>query len=190
MTPAPGQETAGWTLAAGVSGHLASDATAVIAPGASPDVTDALAVPDGAKPGGAGFCGVAAAASLLGDTWTLLLLRELATGPRRFTELEAGTGISPRVLTDRLRSLTHRGMLTRQMFAEIPPRVEYTLTDMGRAALPVLAALRAYGERWLIPASGETGDETATREGKPAGEEYTLSTGGETHHRARARGHH
>ena len=100
-------------------------------------------------PGGESFCGVAAAAALLGDSWTLLLIRDLANGPRRFKELEASTGISPRVLTDRLRALCDQGMMTRRMFPEIPPRVEYELTEKGRAALPVIDALRAYGETWL-----------------------------------------
>ena len=97
------------------------------------------------------FCGVAAAASLLGDAWTLLLLRDLANGPRRFKELEASTGISPRVLTDRLRALCDQGMMTRRMYPEIPPRVEYELTEKGRDALPVLDVLRSYGEKWLHP---------------------------------------
>ncbi len=97
------------------------------------------------------FCGVAAAAALLGDAWTLLLLRDLANGPRRFKELEASTGISPRVLTDRLRALCDKGMMTRRMYAEIPPRVEYELTAKGRDALPVLDVLRSYGEKWLHP---------------------------------------
>ena len=110
--------------------------------------TDGATCPPGA---GETFCGVAAAAELLGDAWTLLLVRDLANGPRRFTELEASTGISPRVLTDRLRSLCDRGLMTRRMYPEIPPRVEYELTEKGRAALPVLDALRAYGEQWLRP---------------------------------------
>ena len=102
-----------------------------------------------ARPGGEGFCGVAAAAALLGDAWTLLLVRDLAHGPQRFTALQASTGISPRVLTDRLKAMVEQGLLTRQMYPEIPPRVEYDLTDKGRAVLPVLDALRHYGERWL-----------------------------------------
>jgi DNA-binding HxlR family transcriptional regulator len=105
-------------------------------------------------PGGQAFCGVAAAAELLGDAWTLLLVRDLAHGPRRFKELEASTGISPRVLTDRLRALVERGVMTRRMYAEIPPRVEYALTEKGRDALPIIDALRAYGERWLRPPAG------------------------------------
>ena len=101
------------------------------------------------------FCGVAAAAALLGDAWTLLLLRDLAHGPRRFKELETSTGISPRVLTDRLRALVERGMMTRKMYPEIPPRVEYELTEEGHDALPVLDVLRSYGEKWLHPGFGE-----------------------------------
>ena|SRR5687768_5052014 len=97
------------------------------------------------------FCGVYAAAQLLGDAWTLLLVRDLAKGPRRFKELEASTGISPRVLTDRLRSLVAQGIMTRKMFAEIPPRVEYQLTEKGKDILPIIDALRDYGVRWLKP---------------------------------------
>ena len=95
------------------------------------------------------FCGVHAAAELLGDAWTLLLVRDLAHGPRRFKELEASTGISPRVLTDRLRSLVERGIMTRRMYPEIPPRVEYELTEKGKDILPIIDALRDYGVRWL-----------------------------------------
>jgi DNA-binding HxlR family transcriptional regulator len=102
-----------------------------------------------AKPGGDSFCGVAAAVAVLGDAWTLLLVRDLADEPRRFTALQASTGISPRVLTDRLHKMLDEGLVTRHIYAEIPPRVEYTLTPKGRDAVAVVAALRAYGERWL-----------------------------------------
>ena len=81
----------------------------------------------------------------------LLLVRDLADGPGRFTELQASTGISARVLTDRLRFMVAEGLVTRKMFAEIPPRVEYALTVKGRDALPILDALRTYGEKWLRP---------------------------------------
>ncbi len=104
-----------------------------------------------AQPGGETFCGVAAAVALLGDAWTLLIVRDLAGGPRRFGELQASTGISVRVLTDRLRAMTAAGLITRRMYAEIPPRVEYALTDKGRGAVSVVDALRAYGETWLRP---------------------------------------
>ena len=104
-----------------------------------------------AKPGGETFCGVAAAVAVLGDAWTLLLVRDLADEPRRFTALQASTGISPRVLTDRLHKMMDEGLVTRRIYAEIPPRVEYALTQKGHDAVAVVAALRAYGERWLRP---------------------------------------
>ncbi len=108
--------------------------------------------PDGqARPGGASFCGVAAAVALLGDAWTLLIVRDLAAGPRRFGELHVSTGISVRVLTNRLRSMSAAGLITRRVYAEIPPRVEYELTEQGRGAVAVVDALRVYGETWLRP---------------------------------------
>ena len=79
------------------------------------------------------------------------LVRDLADAPRRFTALQASTGISPRVLTDRLRKMMAEGLATRRIYAEIPPRVEYELTPKGHDAVAVITALRAYGEKWLRP---------------------------------------
>ncbi len=107
---------------------------------------------DKAATGDGRACGVARAAALLGDIWTLLLIRDLAVGPRRYTQLQASTGISPRVLADRLKDLVDHGIATRAVFAEIPPRVEYSLTQKGSGAVPVLEALRAYGDTWLMEA--------------------------------------
>jgi DNA-binding HxlR family transcriptional regulator len=82
--------------------------------------------------------------------WTLLLVRDLAEGRSRFCELERSlTGISPRTLSLRLRALELEGIVERQTFPEVPPRVEYALTDKGRALLPIIEAMRAYGSRWL-----------------------------------------
>lgn len=100
-------------------------------------------------------CPVARAAQLLGDRWTLLILRDLASGRRRFGELEASTGMSPRVLSGRLHALEEDGLLQRRHYPEIPPRVEYALTDKGRAALPLIEQLRQFGEAWLSPAPAE-----------------------------------
>ena len=111
--------------------------------------TDQSACEDAARPGGETFCGVAAAVAVLGDAWTLLLVRDLADAPRRFTALQTSTGMSPRVLTDRLRKMMAEGLITRQIYAEIPPRVEYELTPKGCDAVAVIMALRAYGEKWL-----------------------------------------
>lgn len=103
-------------------------------------------------------CPIARAAKLFGDHWTLLILRDLEGGCRRFRALESSTGMSPGVLSGRLRLLEAAGVITRRQYAEIPPRVEYTLTEKGRAALPLIDQLRAYGETWLLeddsPAEG------------------------------------
>lgn len=96
-----------------------------------------------------GTCPIARAARVLGDHWTLLIVRDLAEGCRRFHELQASTGMSPSILSGRLRALEGAGMVTRRQFSEIPPRVEYSLTDMGRAALPIVDQLRRFGEEWL-----------------------------------------
>jgi DNA-binding HxlR family transcriptional regulator len=101
-------------------------------------------------------CPIANAARLLGDRWTLVILRDLADGPVRFTELEENSGgISPRTLADRLRQMESQGLIERESFREIPPRVEYSLTDKGIATLPVIEALRAFGDNWLSPAEQE-----------------------------------
>jgi DNA-binding HxlR family transcriptional regulator len=98
------------------------------------------------------ICPVAEAARVLGNKWTLIILRDLADGPRRFKDLErTGEGVSPSVLTARLRELEQHGLLNRASFNEIPPRVEYSLTLQGCDALRIIDALRAYGEKWLIP---------------------------------------
>lgn len=95
-------------------------------------------------------CPIAEAARLLGDKWTLIVLRDLAKGPCRFKSLEhTGEGISPSILTARLRDLEEKGMISRTSYNEIPPRVEYSLTAKGRDTLPVIEALGTYGRRWL-----------------------------------------
>jgi DNA-binding HxlR family transcriptional regulator len=97
-------------------------------------------------------CPIAEAAKLLGDKWTLIILRNLMDGPSRFKDLErTGEGISPSVLTARLHELEVQGIVTRAAYAEIPPRVEYCLTEKGNDALLVVEALRAYGLKWLMP---------------------------------------
>ncbi|MBX6752616.1 winged helix-turn-helix transcriptional regulator [Thermorudis peleae] len=94
-------------------------------------------------------CPIARAAQLLGDHWTLLIVRDLAQGCKRFHELQRSTGMSPTVLSDRLRHLEAAGLISRRQYMEIPPRVEYSLTEMGKAALPVIEQLRLFGETWL-----------------------------------------
>jgi DNA-binding HxlR family transcriptional regulator len=83
--------------------------------------------------------------------WTLLVIRDLADGRSRFCELERSLrGISPRTLSLRLRALEDEGIVERQTFPEVPPRVEYALTDKGLALAPLIEDMRAYGLRWLL----------------------------------------
>ncbi len=83
--------------------------------------------------------------------WTLLLIRDLAEGRSRFCELERSLeGISPRTLSLRLRALEEEGIVERQTFSEVPPRVEYALTEKGSALLPIIEDMRVYGERWIV----------------------------------------
>ena len=92
-------------------------------------------------------CPVERALSIVGGKWTLLILHELMTGPRRFTELQRGLGsASPKVLTERLREMEQAGLLTRTAYAEVPPRVEYALTAQGHALQPIMHALVTWGE--------------------------------------------
>lgn len=92
------------------------------------------------------FCPVARTLDLLGDRWTLLIVRDLLRGERRFTDLAQGlVGIPRNLLVDRLRTLEAAGLVTRQSYREIPPRVEYELTDRGRSLEPVLEAISRWG---------------------------------------------
>ena len=95
-------------------------------------------------------CPVCRTADLVCGKWTLLLVRELAEGRSRFCELERSlTGISPRTLSLRLRALEEEAIVERHTFPEVPPRVEYALTDKGRALLPIIEDMRDFGSQWL-----------------------------------------
>jgi DNA-binding HxlR family transcriptional regulator len=95
-------------------------------------------------------CPVTATAEILAGKWTILLIRDLAEGRCRFCELERSLdGISPRTLSLRLRALEEQGILERKTFPEVPPRVEYSLTEKGRALAPIIDDMRAYGRSWL-----------------------------------------
>lgn len=83
-------------------------------------------------------------------------MRDLAQSPQRFCTLERSLeGISPNTLVERLRTLEEEQIITRHAYAEIPPRVEYTLTEKGSALVPVLEMMREYGERWLSSSEDE-----------------------------------
>lgn len=92
---------------------------------------------------------IAAAMQIIGSKWTALILRDLATGPKRFCELEKSVGaISPRTLTQRLEDLASQGILTRESYAQVPPRSEYKLTAKGEDLVPVLRAMSAWGDKY------------------------------------------
>jgi DNA-binding HxlR family transcriptional regulator len=95
-------------------------------------------------------CPVTACADILSGKWTILLIRDLADGRSRFCELERSLeGISPRTLSLRLRALEEHGVIERRTFPEVPPRVEYSLTEKGRALAPIIEDMRSYGKEWL-----------------------------------------
>jgi DNA-binding HxlR family transcriptional regulator len=95
-------------------------------------------------------CPVAKTAELIGNKWTPLIIRDLANGCKRFSELERSLrGISPKTLSERLKRLEEHAVIDRQCFAEVPPRVEYRLTEKGHALLPVIDTMREFGKEWL-----------------------------------------
>ena len=86
---------------------------------------------------------------LIGDKWKVLILRDLMPGTKRFGELKKSIGsVSQKVLTAQLRDMEESGLLTRTVYAEVPPRVEYSLTDLGRSLEPILDAMRNWGEAY------------------------------------------
>jgi DNA-binding HxlR family transcriptional regulator len=95
-------------------------------------------------------CPVCRTADIVCGKWTLLVIRDLAEGRARFCELERSLeGISPRTLSLRLRGLEEEGIVERKTYPEVPPRVEYALTEKGRALVPIIDSMRAYGTEWL-----------------------------------------
>ena len=109
---------------------------------------------------------IAAVAGLVGDKWSMLVLRDVFRGVRRFDELCADLGMSRAVLTERLKRLVAAGVLTKVPYQEHPPRYEYRLTPMGVELSPMLVALLRWGDRWF----GD-GAPTATLVHAPCGTE-------------------
>ncbi len=99
-------------------------------------------------------CPVARTAAIISGKWTLLIIRDLASGAKRFNQLERSLqGISPKTLSERLRALEEEDIVVRQTFAEMPPRVEYSLSEKGHDLVNVIESMRSYGERWLCDPS-------------------------------------
>jgi len=96
---------------------------------------------------------LAQALELVGHKWTLLIIEDLLAGPRRFTEIQrALVSANPKMVTARLRELEAAGLISRTTYAEVPPRVEYALTDRGRELRPAVEALRRFGARRRVRA--------------------------------------
>ena len=96
-------------------------------------------------------CPVETTLMLIGDKWKVLILRDLMDGTKRFGELKKSIGtVSQKVLTAQLRDMEEKGLLTRKVYAEVPPRVEYTLTETGYSLKPVLDAMWAWGADYKV----------------------------------------
>ena len=94
-------------------------------------------------------CPVETTLMLIGDKWKVLILRDLMPGTKRFGELKKSIGsVSQKVLTAQLRDLEEKGLVSRKVSAEVPPRVEYSLTELGKSLSPILDAMREWGEHY------------------------------------------
>ncbi len=94
-------------------------------------------------------CPVETTLTLISDKWKVLILRDLMPGTKRFGELKKSVGnVSQKVLTAQLRQMEDSGLLTRKVYPEVPPRVEYTLTELGRSLKPILDAMWNWGEEY------------------------------------------
>lgn len=92
---------------------------------------------------------IAAALKIIGDKWSGFIIRELTAGPRRFGELQAAlSGISPRTLSQRLDLLEVEAVISKKTYAEVPPRVEYSLTTKGEDLIPILESMIAWGDKY------------------------------------------
>lgn len=94
-------------------------------------------------------CPVETTLTLIGDKWKVLILRDLLPGTKRFGELKKSIGsVSQKVLTAQLRDMEKNGLVSRTVYAEVPPRVEYSLTDLGKSLKPILDAMWNWGEEY------------------------------------------
>ena len=94
-------------------------------------------------------CPVETTLTMISDKWKVLILRDLLTGTKRFGELNKSlTGVSQKVLTSQLREMEENGLVERKAYPEVPPRVEYSLTPLGRSLKPIMDAMWAWGEQY------------------------------------------
>ncbi len=131
---------------------------------------DDAAAPEPGAPEVPVDCSIAAALEIVGDRWTILILRDAFRGIRRFDELRRDLDIPRAVLSERLRRLVESGVLVKRRYQERPERFEYRLTPMGLQLSPILVSLMQWGDRWL---SGEDGPPTSLVH-EPCGTEIDL----------------
>lgn len=93
-------------------------------------------------------CPVATVLTLIGNKWKVLIIRDLLTGTKRFGELQRSIGCSQKVLTDNLRELESNGLVSRKVYPEVPPRVEYSMTKLGSTLSPVLESMATWGNNY------------------------------------------
>ena len=94
-------------------------------------------------------CPVETTLSLIGDKWKVIILRDLMPGTKRFGELKKSVGnVSQKILTAQLRAMEESGLVHREVYAEVPPRVEYSLTELGKSLKPILDSMWAWGEEY------------------------------------------
>jgi DNA-binding HxlR family transcriptional regulator len=108
----------------------------------------------GLRPDAPRVCSIADALDLVGERYSLLILRELGFGVHRFSDIRRNTGAPRETLATRLRKLEQAGVIERRRYSEHPPRDEYVLTESGSALLPLLRQLREWGERFATPRRG------------------------------------
>jgi DNA-binding HxlR family transcriptional regulator len=99
-------------------------------------------------------CSIARALEVVGERWTLLIMREVLLGHRRFAEIRRNVGVAPNILSDRLQTLVEQGLLERRLYSEHPESYEYALTRKGIDINPVIVALQQWGDRYAAPDAG------------------------------------
>lgn len=119
-------------------------------PGAFGDVAAPLTSVMADRPLGVRPCSMAAALEIVGERWSLLVLRELAYGVHRFGKIVGYTGAPRDILTDRLRKLEAAGVIERRQYCEHPPRYEYHLTQAGHELFPAMMSLLLWGDKWAL----------------------------------------
>ena len=101
-------------------------------------------------------CPVETTLTLISDKWKVLILRDLLSGTKRFSELKKSIGqVSQKVLTAQLRQMEDSGLVHREVYAEVPPRVEYSLTELGSSLKPIMDAMMTWGEQYQRQVNGE-----------------------------------